>query len=338
MIKEVVADRRMPPWHADPRYGKFANDRSLKSAERDTLLAWIEQGCPPGEVRDAPPVETASEGWSIGTPDVVLSMPKTYTVPAKAPKGGLPYQYFFVPTNFKEDTWVRAVAARPGNRSVVHHIIVYVMMDKKRIGPGDGIGRGLLVAYAPGDLGAVYPEGSAKKIPRGASLVFQMHYTPNGTEQSDCSSVGLIFSREAPKHEIASRAIAQQWLMIWPGLDHQRFTASSTFKDDVLVWNRLPHMHLRGKSFRYELERPGEPRETLLEVPRYDFGWQASYRLEKPLEVPAGSKIHCTATFDNSAGNLNNPDPTKLVRWGDQTWEEMMIGFVEYSLVRKSGS
>src|SRR5262249_35848790 len=159
----------------------------------------------------------------------------------------------------------------------------------------------------------------------GASLLFQMHYTPNGTEQSDCSSVGLVFSREAPKHEIASRAIAQQWLMIWPGRDDQKFHATATIPSDILVWNLMPHMHLRGKSFRYELERPGGEREILLDVPRYDFGWQASYRLQTPLEVPAGSKIHCTALFDNSTGNPNNPDPTRLVRWGDQTWEEMMI-------------
>jgi peroxiredoxin len=334
MIEEVVREKRMPPWHADPKFGKFHNDRSLPTAERQALLAWIEAGCPRGNDADLPNPKTYTEGWSIGTPDVVFEMPVAYNVPDKAPAKGIPYKYFQVPTEFKEDVWIQAAEAKPGARSVVHHIIVFVAESKKSGASGDGIGKGMLVAYAPGDIGSVYPADSAKRIPKGATLIFQMHYTPNGVAQTDKSKVGLVFAKAPPKHEVATRGIAQQTLLIWPNKDDQKFTATSTFKSDVLVWALMPHMHLRGKAFDFEAVYPDGKKETLLSVPRYDFAWQAAYRLDQPLALPAGSKIHCTAHFDNSTNNLNNPDPTKLVRWGDQTWEEMMIGFVDYSAAR----
>ena len=334
MIKEVVADRRMPPWHADPKYGKFFNDRSLSRADREMLLAWIDQGCPKGDEKDLPPPRKFVDGWRIGQPDAVVTMTKEFMVPAQAPKKGIPYKYVVVPTNFDEDKWIQAAEAKPGNPSVVHHIIVYVSVGGKRLKDlGDGIGSGMLVAFAPGDFGSVYAPGSAKKIPKGASLIFQMHYTPNGVEQPDRSSVGFIFAKEPPKHEVKTKAIAQQLLFIMPNSDNQRFKSIATFRNDSLLWNLTPHMHLRGKSFEYEAVYPDGKRETILSVPRYDFGWQASYRFEKPLLLPAGSRIECTGTFDNSANNPNNPDPTKLVRWGEQTWEEMLIGFVDYTSV-----
>ena len=299
------------------------------------MLAWVAQGCPKGDDKDLPATRKYPEGWSIGTPDIVFQMPRSFTVPAEAPKKGVPYQNFVVPTHFAEDRWVRAAEAKPGNRAVVHHILVYVIEGNRKGLSIDGIGRGLLVAFAPGDIGSVYPEGCAKKIPKGSALVFQMHYTPNGVEQADRSSVGLVFSKEPPEHEVQTRGIAQQGLWLWPGKDDQKALAKSTFADEVLVWGLMPHMHLRGKSFQYEAVYPDGRREMLLSVPRYDFGWQASYRLERPLTLPAGSRIDCLATYDNSTSNLNNPDPTKLVRWGNQTWEEMMIGFVDYTTVRK---
>jgi hypothetical protein len=337
MIHEVVEDNRMPPWHADPKHGKFRNDRSLSAADRATLLAWIDQGCPKGDESDLPPPRQFAEGWKIGTPDAVFTMPTEFTVPAQAPLKGVPYKYFVVPTNFEEDVWVQAAEAKPGNPSVVHHIIVYIMQGKRRLkdGFGDGIGSGMLVAFAPGDFGAVHAPGAARKVPKGASLVFQMHYTPNGVEQTDRSSVGLVFAKEPPKHEVHTRAIAQQLLFIWPHADNQKFQSASTFTRDAVVWSLTPHMHLRGKSFEYQAVYPDGKRETLLSVPRYDFGWQASYRFATPLRLPAGTRIECTAHFDNSAKNFNNPDPTKMVRWGDQTWEEMMIGFVDYTYLTK---
>jgi thiol-disulfide isomerase/thioredoxin len=339
MIREVVEEKRMPPWHADPKHGTFRNDRSMPAEARKTLLTWIDQGCPRGDDRDLPAPRLFAEGWTIGKPDAVFTMPKEFTVPAKAGKGGIPYKHFIVPTNFDKDMWVQAVEAKPGNRAVVHHILVYVAdQKKKRTGEfGDGIGNGLLVAHAPGDLALVLPPGNAKKIPKGAVLVFQMHYTPNGTEQTDRSSVALVFAKDPPTHEIRTRAFAQQLLFIPAGAaNHQAFVAG-TFKKDVEITSLFPHMHLRGKDFEFQAVYPDGKREVILSVPRYDFGWQTNYFFEKPLRLPAGSKIECTAHFDNSTGNLNNPDPTKLVHWGEQTWDEMMIGFVDYAVVEGTG-
>jgi peroxiredoxin len=331
-IREVVQERRMPPWHADPKHGKFSNDRSLPKANADTLLAWVEQGCPQGDAKDLPaPKEFASVEWTIGKPDVVFTMPREFTVPAQTPRGGIPYQYYIVPTNFKEDMWVQAVEARPGNRAVVHHILVYARTLTKG-NARDGIGDGLIATQAPGELPTILPQGTAKKIPKGAAIVFQMHYTPNGTELKDRSSVGLIFAKEPPKTEARTRAIAGRRIVIPAGDANYQVTSTTTFAEDVQLLSMLPHMHLRGKSFEYRVTPPTGKEEILLSVPRYDFGWQANYRLDKPLTLPAGTRIDCTAYFDNSANNPNNPDPTKQVRWGDQTWEEMMIGFVDYAV------
>jgi peroxiredoxin len=331
MIKEVVQEKRMPPWHADPRHGKFANDRSLSREDHDALLTWIDQGCPKGDEKDLPEPKKFAEGWNIGKPDVVFTMPKEFKVPAKMPKNGVRYQYFKVETNFDEDKWIQAAEAKPGNKAVVHHIIVYVLGKGGLRNFEDGIGSGFLVAYAPGDLGVFYPEGGAKRIPKGATLYFQMHYTPNGTEQSDRSSVGLMFAKEAPRHEVKTKAIASLFLNIPPGAPNHKATSATTLSKDAILWSLLPHMHLRGKSFDYQAVYPDGKRETLLSVPRYDFGWQATYMLKEPLRLPAGTRIECTAYYDNSKDNPWNPDPTVAVRWGEQTWEEMMIGFIDYT-------
>jgi peroxiredoxin len=332
MIREVVREQRMPPWHADPKHGKFSNDRRLSPADRATLLAWIDQGCAKGEDKELPPAREFAQGWTIGKPDVVFSMPKEFTVPAKMPPRGVPYQMFRVQTDFPEDRWVQAAEARPGNHAVVHHIIVFVVDPAKgrQRGSPDDIGEGFLAAYAPGDMPAVFSPGVAKKVPKGALLVFQMHYTPNGVEQTDRSSVGLIFAKEPPRHEARTRSIAQRFFSIPPGAANHQVLSQSAFKRDVLLLSLLPHMHLRGKDFEYQVVYPDGKREVLLSVPRYDFNWQSNYRLETPLRLPAGSRIECTAHFDNSANNPNNPDPAKRVHWGEQTWEEMMIGFVDY--------
>jgi peroxiredoxin len=334
-IREVVEERRMPPWHADPRHGKFANDRSLAKADRDTLLAWIDQGCPKGEEKDLPAPRRFAADWRIGKPDVVLAMQTEFKVPAEAPRG-VRYKHFAVPTNFKEDVWVQAAEARPGNRAVVHHIIVYVIDPRKgRPRSADGIGEGYLVAHAPGDLPAVFAPGSARKIPRGSVLVFQMHYTPNGVAQTDRSSVGLIFAKKPPRYEVRTRSIAQRRLLVPAGAANHKETSVTTFPKDVLLFSLFPHMHLRGKSFEYRVVYPDGKGQVLLSVPRYDFNWQSNYHLAEPLRLPAGTRIECTAHYDNSKDNPNNPDPTRPVRWGDQTWQEMMIGFVDYCLLEK---
>jgi peroxiredoxin len=331
MIKRVVTSGRMPPWHADPQFGHFSNDRRLADAEKQTLLKWVEQGCPPGDPKDAPPAKTYPDGWRIGTPDVVITMPTAYQVPATAGPGGVPYQHFQVPTNFDQDMWVQAAEARPGAREVVHHIVVYAAKPGELRQRGeDRVGQNLLVAHAPGDLPSVYEPGYAKKVPKGAILLFQMHYTPDGTSREDQSSVGLIFAKEPPKYEVKSRAVMNPRFVIPAGADDYEVKAQSTFQQDALLVNLLPHMHLRGKAFSFEAVYPDGKRETLLSVPRYDFNWQSNYRLAEPLKMPAGTRLECTARYDNSTGNKNNPDPTKPVRWGDQTWEEMMVGFVDY--------
>ncbi len=194
----------------------------------------------------------------------------------------------------------------------------------------DSIGNGFLAAYAPGDMPAVFPPGTAKKVPKGAVLVFQMHYTPNGVEQDDRSSVGIIFAKEPPKFEAHTRSIDERRFLIPPGDKNHEVKSTTTFKKDAELLSLMPHMHLRGKDFEYNVVFPDGKKETLLRVPRYDFNWQSNYRLEKPLRLPAGTRIECTAHFDNSKDNPNNPNPKEAVRWGEQTWEEMMIGFVDY--------
>jgi peroxiredoxin len=338
-IREVIEERRMPPWLADSRHGTFRNSRRLSDAERTTLLAWIDQGCPRGDDRELPEPKQFAEGWTIGKPDAVFTMGEDFAVPARTTKEGVRYQYFQVMTNFDQDMWVQAAEAKPGNRAVVHHIIVFVMKPGQKRGKHeDGIGNGFLVGYAPGDMGVTFPAGAAKKIPKGSMLVFQMHYTPNGSPQTDRSSVGLVFAKEPPRHEVRTRGIAQQFFMIPPGAADHKVTSRTTFSKDVLLWSLLPHMHLRGNSFQYQVVFPDGKTEILLSVPRYDFGWQSNYVLTEPRRLPAGTRIDCTAFFDNSAGNPNNPDPTAFVRWGDQTWEEMMIGFVDYTYLAEDGA
>jgi thiol-disulfide isomerase/thioredoxin len=326
MMAEVVDNRRMPPWHADPRYGHFANDRRLTATERATLLAWVEQGTPLGDPSKVPAAKKWPEGWTIGTPDIVFEIPETNTIPAQ---GTVPYYHLSVPTNFKEDVWVQAAEARPGNSAIVHHIIVYVVPPGGNRGRVIGEGRGHLCGYAPGDMPSVYPEGTAKKIPAGSTLVFQMHYTPNGKQTVDRSKVGLIIAKKPPVREALTVGIANPGFQIPPGADNFPVHSEQRFRNEVRLLAFMPHMHLRGKSFKYTLEKPGAKPEVLLSVPAYDFGWQSYYTLKEPLVLSPGMVMKCDATFDNSDKNRANPDSKSYVRWGEQTWEEMMIGYID---------
>jgi peroxiredoxin len=329
MIQETVRDGRMPPWYADPHYSKFANDRRLSKEEKETLLAWIDQGCPKGEDQDLPKPREWHEGWWIGKPDAVITMQEDFTVPADAGKTGVPYKYFTVPTDFTEDKWVQAAEARPGNRAVVHHIITTVSMPGEDPRPRRDRGS-YLVGVAPGEEPLVLPPGMAKKIPKGASITFQMHYTPNGVEQKDRSSLGLIFCKEPPKQLVRTASIAQTQLAIPPGDGNYKVKSSAAYDKETVILSFMPHMHLRGKDFEYRVEYPSGRSDVVLSVPRYDFAWQMRYVLAEPLRLPAGSKVACTAHFDNSTNNPNNPDPTRTVSWGPQTWDEMMIGWMQY--------
>jgi hypothetical protein len=327
-IREVVSEGRMPPWHADPRYGHFANDRSLTAVERATLLAWIDAGAPSGDLGRQPPPREFAEGWTIGRPDVVFTMPEPYVV---APEGAIEIQHFRVPTAFTEDHWIQAVEAKPGDSEVVHHIVVYVDDHTDRDDSPDRYMRSHLVNYAPGDLPSVFPPGTAKLVPAGSDLIFDVHYTPVGRAKLDQSSVALKFATGPITRRAYTVSVSQKKLAIPPGDPNYRAVASYTFRDDAQLIGVMPHMHLRGKDFLCSVVRPGGKPETFLSVPAYDFAWQSIYRLATPMALPRGSRLECVAHFDNSPDNPANPDPSKTVRWGDQTWDEMMIGFVDFS-------
>jgi thiol-disulfide isomerase/thioredoxin len=350
-IREAATDGRMPPWHADPAHGKFANDRRLSDSERANLLAWIDQGCAEGRAADLPAPREYVTGWGIGKPDEVITMNKEVEVPARAPRGGLAYKYILAGKPFTEDRWVRAAEVRPGNRAVVHHINVYVLRPgRKALPDGDELSEKLgkqlfedpsadkmkdipeLVSYTPGDQLFELPPGMAKFIPKGSRLVFELHYVPNGKPLTDRSSIGLTYAKEPPRHEVFG-GLAVNWMFLIPpnAADH-KVTATFRIDQDCVLLSMSPHMHLRGKSFDFRLLLPDGKQETLLMVPKYDFGWQTNYILAEPRRVPKGSRLICTAHFDNSPANPNNPNPRALVTWGDQTWDEMMLGYFDYYL------
>lgn len=334
MIAEVVRERRMPPWHANPEHGKFANDRSLSTEERDQILAWVENGCPEGDKSQVPPTPTFTEGWQLSKqPDAVFDMrDKPFQIPASAGPKGVAYQNFAVDPKFKTDKWISEMEVVPGNRAVVHHIIVFVQPEGKK---GKGQGE-FLCAYVPGARNKPLAPGYAKKIKAGAWLKFQVHYTPNGSPQEDLSKVGMIFTDEqSVTHQVLTTEVINTRFEILPELDNQTFTAvSQPSPIDVTMMSMAPHMHLRGKAFKYELETKDGQRTTLLDIPKYDFNWQTNYRLAEPLMIPAGAKLHCTAVYDNSKNNPANPDPSKTVTWGDQSWDEMMLGYFDLLVPR----
>lgn len=328
MIGEVVQQQRMPPWHANPQYGRFRNEARLTDEEKSLILRWVEAGAPEGDPAELPPPAQFTPGWQIGQPDLVLYMAdKPFRVPAE---GVVRYQYFVVDPGFKEDKWVRAAECRPGNRAVVHHIIVGVLPPLWKRGKeplGEGLGD-WLVATAPGARPMILPEGYAKRIPAGSKLVFQMHYTPNGTLQEDRSAVGLVFADpQKVRWQVHTDQAANRRFQIPPGAENYEVQATRTFNQDTLLLALFPHMHLRGKAFRYTAVFPDGTREILLDVPHYDFNWQNTYEFVEPRRMPRGSKLVCQAWYDNSEHNLANPDPTRTVRWGEQTWDEMMIGY-----------
>jgi hypothetical protein len=361
-IREKVTTRVMPPWHADRQYGSFRNDLSLTQREIDTIATWVAGGASEGNPSDLPALPKFPDGWQIGTPDRVFEMQADYQIPAT---GTIDYQYFEVPTNFTEDRWMQAGEVRAGDRAHVHHIIVYVREPKPSARPSvvrirpilpagaappapparepatteaparsaaPGGGDAMLVNWAVGEDAPVYLAGTAKRIPAGSTLIFQVHYTTNGKPGVDRSRIGLIFAKEPPRQEIRTGIIANPVFAIPAGAANHEVEAEASFGEDVRIWTMHPHMHLRGKDMTYTAIYPDGRREVVLRVPKFDFGWQTDYWLAEPLTLPKGSKLHVRAHFDNSTANRSNPDPTKVVRWGDQTWEEMMIGFFTYTV------
>ena len=324
-ILEVIDENRMPPWFANPSHGSFRNDVRLTAAEKQLLRQWIENGMPAGDLATAPPIPDFPEGWRMPEPDQVIYVrEEPFDVPAQ---GIVDYQYFQVDPGWTEDKYIYATEARPGNRAVVHHIIAYLLRpgDKRRDWK-----RTMLVGYAPGTPPKVLQGGVAMHVPAGSKLLFEVHYTPNGSAQQDRSCIGLAYLEpDQVQHELKGRMALNTDFRIPPRADDYEVRAEYESPRDELLVNLSPHMHLRGKSFRYEAVYPNGDREILLDVPRYDFNWQLRYVLAEPKLLPKDTRIVCTAKFDNSPGNPVNPDPDKAVTWGEQSWEEMMIGFFD---------
>jgi acetyl esterase/lipase/peroxiredoxin len=330
MLKEVTAQRRMPPWHADPRYGHFSNERRLPREEIETLAAWVDAGTPKGDDKDLPKPVVWPEGWTMGKPDQIFEMPESFDVPAT---GVVPYKNWIIETKFTEDRWIQTAECRPGAPAVVHHIVAYIMKDSggRRGNPlgADG-SMSVLVGWAPGDLGLKCPPDTALRVPKGAKLRLEMHYTPNGTATKDRSSIGITFAKAPPKYELYMSEFANMGIAVPPNDPHYRAEATFRLPADARIISFVPHMHWRGKDYFYEVIYPGGKRETVLSVPRWDFNWQSAYRLKEPLKLPKGAKLHSVAHWDNSANNPLNPAPDKTVYFGLQSWEEMMVGWVSY--------
>ncbi len=328
MIDEVVRLERMPPWHANEQFGHFENDARMSVADKATIAKWVANGAPEGDPKDLPEPPKFAEGWMIPQPDQVLYMgDKPFHVPAT---GIVDYQMFVADPGWKEDKWIAAIEPRPGNPAVVHHILIFVLPPDGNINNGLGSGNDFLGAYAPGLRPEPLTQGLARFVPAGSKLIFQMHYTPNGTAQDDRSYCGFVFADpKTVKREVQVNSAVNAVFQIPPGNPDFPVKARYIFRDDSLLLTLMPHMHLRGKAFRYEATYPDGKKEVLLDVPHYDFGWQTNYRLAEPKLMPRGTRMDCYAVFDNSEDNLNNPDPTKTIGFGDQTFDEMMIGFFE---------
>jgi hypothetical protein len=339
MIRRMVERGLMPPWFAgkptNGAHSPWLNDRSLAERDRTDLLAWLASGKPLGNPADAPLPRRWPSEWQIGTPDAIYQIAQPIDVKAS---GTMPYQNVIVDTGLAEDKWVTAIEVQPTAREVVHHVLVFARDPASRArndaaprirNDDDGTG-GFFAAYVPGNNHVTYPDGFAKPLPAGSRLHFQIHYTPNGTATKDQVRIGLKFAKGEPKHVVQVAGIANVRLNIPPGVDNHAVAGSIPVPREVKILGFMPHMHVRGKSFRYDVLLPDGSARMLLEVPRYDFNWQLAYRYAEPITIPAGSKIRATGWFDNSANNPANPDPTKSVRWGPQTTDEMMLGYVEY--------
>jgi hypothetical protein len=345
-IRDEVSDGTMPPWHADAPHGTFTNERSLTDVEKDTIRKWANGGAPQGDPKDMPPTPSFSEGWSVGRPDAVFEMTEDYKLPAE---GTIQYEYFYIPTNFTEAKWVKSIEVRPGNREVVHHVLVYYRAapdmqrtnvfrpnpEKARMPPDRAEGvrlspakqglppRRLLATYAPGTAPQVAPEGTAFRLEPGGIIELQMHYTTKGEPATDRTRVGLIFAKEPPSQELRPGQFINAAFTLPAGAADVAVDADVEFLQDATIWGIFPHTHLRGKKWKYDMVLPDGSSKTILSVPNYDFNWQTYYMFKEPLKVPKGAKLIATAWYDNSPANKANPDPKTDVKWGDQTWEEM---------------
>jgi hypothetical protein len=383
-IREQVVSRQMPPWHADPHIGAWANDRRLSQVEIDKITAWVDGGAQEGAAKDFPPAPQFVEGWRIGKPDLVLTMPEEFTLEASGPDE---YQYFEIPLNFTEDRYVLKAEARPGNRKIVHHIIAFIVPPAKGDQPKlseeelaklraqaekeaifykegflqrvksdapiyndgcvtksgglgvrrDGSGQEAVVTalagFAPESSGDLFETGIGIKIPAGSKIRLEIHYSKvAGKVEKDRSSVGVIFAKELPRQLAVTRGIGNTYFQIPPGAEHHRVTGCWTAQENIHLYSLTPHMHYRGAAMEYKVFYPDGREEVLLDVPNYSFSWQTTYVPRQPIAIPKGTRFLITGYFDNSAKNKFNPDPTQTVRFGQPTYDEMMIGFINYTV------
>jgi hypothetical protein len=350
-ISETVRRRKMPPWFADPCCGRFSDDPSLTEAQIATLSNWAANGAPEGDFRDAPAPAQWVKGWNISQPDLVLQMPQAVTIPSR---GDVEYTYEIVPTGFREGKWIQMAEVRPSSRANVHHAVIYIrppgsdwlrgaplevpftassLHDEKLRHQAHETDSDMLLVYAPGSSPDQWPDDMAKFIPANSDLVFQMHYTTNGKAVSDQTSVGMVFSRHPPVQRVLTLQLANDHdrIPIPPNTDNYRVEVHGTLPNDATLLSFFPHMHLRGKRFEYNLIGPDHQVETLLRV-NYDFYWQLSYKLAEPRFLRAGTELQAIAWYDNSKNNPHNPDPNSPVQWGDQTYNEMMVGFFDVAV------
>jgi hypothetical protein len=350
-IRDAVRSKKMPPWFADPCCGHFSDDPSLSDVEIATLLAWVEAKAPEGNPKDAAPPPQWTEGWNIAPPDLVLAMPKPVPIPAR---GDIEYTYEIVPSNLNEDRWVQMSEVRPSSRSHVHHAVVYIRPPDSPWLRGAPVGvpftasslgdehlrhdahattSDMLLVYAPGSSPDRWPDGMAKFIPAHSDLVFQMHYTANGKTAIDQTSVGMVFAKAKPQQRVITLQLANDHnaIPIPPNTDDYRVEVHGTIPNDATLLSFFPHMHLRGKKFEYDIVHPDKTVEPLLRV-NYDFYWQLSYRLAEPRLLKAGTNLRAVAWYDNSRNNPHNPNPNDPVQWGDQTYNEMMVGFFDIAV------
>jgi type 1 glutamine amidotransferase len=342
-IKEAVLTRKMPPWFADPHYGKFRNDSSLSASEIATIAAWVDGGAARGELRDMPAPRAFTDGWSIPKPDAVIELPTPYEIPAT---GTIEYQHILIPAPFREDKWVQFAEARPTDRERVHHIIAFIREPGsdwlKEAKPGipfvpekvkdedadtSRLPSDFLVGYAPGQPPERFEPGQAKLIRAGSDIILQVHYTTNGKPGRDRSRIGLVFAKEPPQKRVFTVSATNGKFRIPAGAPNHPVEAEFELGAAVTLYGLHPHMHGRGKDFEYRVRYPDGATRTLLKVPNYRATWQLWYELMEPIALPKGARILCSAHFDNSANNPLNPDPSREVTWGDQSWDEMMVGF-----------
>lgn len=348
-ISHDVQMRMMPPWFADPRYGHFANDPSLSAQQIADIVAWVDAGTPAGNAHDAPAAQRWTSGWNIPEPDLIVKLPRPVQIPAR---GEIEYTYEIVPTHFAEGRWVQMSEFRPGSPAHVHHAVVYIrppnstwlrhapiaepftastLTDPQERRQAHETTSDLLLVYAPGSSPDQWPDGMAKFVPAGSDLVFQMHYTTNGSAAEDQTSLGMVFAKGAPQQRVVTLQLNNHALIIPPGADDFRVEVQGTLPNDATLLSFFPHMHLRGKRFEYDIVHDDGSVEVLLRV-NYHFHWQLSYKLATPRFLKAGTKLRAIAWYDNSKNNPHNPDPDATVTWGDQTSDEMMVGFFDVAI------